>query len=385
MTGQTLSSSPADRIALLLSASGITEEQLAQALGLPAGVSAHAVLVGDHELSPSDLVVAADLLDVPVTVLSGHVPLDRHLGVSLRLGTVEATDVPVEALRYADELLRFRDLLDSWLGRQVNPLAGVSMSTHRLAKKAGHVSAQRVRDGLGLGEEPLADLVGLAEELGFPVAFRPLPSGVCGFNVRDEREGTVTRLIIISTLDPWTRQRYTLAHEICHGLYDDDGQVIVDLVDVPDVLPELRAESFARHLLIPAPSLRPEVTRARARGDSWQVLTARVMVRWGISRAAALRALVDDELADPAEISVVRDCPVDQLMAVAGLLDQWRELSAGQSEPSGSPLLVGRALEAFSRGLVGVRTVAELLGQDVESTRKQLVARGWALPEPASS
>ena len=265
MTGQTLPSSPADRIALLLAASDVTEDELAQALGLPAGVSAHAVLAGDRELSPSDLVVAADLLDVPVTVLSGHVPLDRHLGVSLRLGTVDAPDVPAEALRYADELLRFKDLLDSWLGGRVSPLAGVSMSTHRLAKKAGQVSAQRVRDGLGLGEEPLADLVGLAEELGFPWrSGRCL--GVCGFNVRDAREGTVTRLIIVSTRDPWTRQRYTLAHEICHGLYDDDGQVIVDLVDVPDVLPELRAESFARHLLLPASSLRREVTRARAKG-----------------------------------------------------------------------------------------------------------------------
>jgi hypothetical protein len=107
------------------------------------------------------------------------------------------------------------------------------------------------------------------------------------------------------------------------------------------------------------------------------------MVRWGISRAAVLRVLVDDGLADPAEISAVRDCPVDQLMADAGLLEQWRELSAGQSEPSGSPLLVERALEAFSRGLVGVRILAELLSQDVESTRKQLVAQGWALPEPA--
>ena len=383
MTGQTLPSSPADRIALLLAASDVTEDELAQALGLPAGVSAHAVLAGDRELSPSDLVVAADLLDVPVTVLSGHVPLDRHLGLSLRLGTVEAPDVPAEALRYADELLRFKDLLDSWLGGRVSPLAGVSMSTHRLAKKAGQVSAQRVRDGLGLGEEPLADLVGLAEELGFPVAFRPLPPGVCGFNVRDEREGSVTRLIIVSTRDPWTRQRYTLAHEICHGLYDDDGQVIVDLVDVPDLLPELRAESFARHLLLPASSLRREVTRARAKRDSWRVLTARLMVRWGISRAAVLRALVDDELADPAEISAVRDCPVEGLMAGAGLLEQWRELSAGQSEPSGSPLLVKQGLEAFSRGLVGVRMVAELLGQDVESTREQLVAQGWAVPEAA--
>jgi len=381
MSSETLPSSPAARIALLLDRSGTTEDELARVLALPAGVSAREVLAGAYELSPSDLVVVADLLDVPVTVLSGHVPLDRHLGVSLRLGTVDAPQVPDDALRYADELLRCKDLLDSWLGGQPSPLAGVDMSTHRFAKTAGLVSAQRVRDGMDLGEGPLADLVGLAEQLGYPVAFRPLPAGVHGFNVRDEREGVVTRLIIVSTLDPWTRQRYTLAHEVCHGLYDDSGQVSVDLVEVPDVLAEVRAESFARHFLLPASALRQEVAQARAERVSLSVLTARLMVRWGISREAVLRALVDDQFASPADADNVRSRLVGHLMADAGLLERWRELSAGQSEPSGSPLLVARALEGFSRGLVGVRMVADLLGQDVDATREQLVARGWADPE----
>lgn len=382
MSSETLPSSPAGRIALLLDRSGTTEDEVAQVLALPAGVTAQEVLAGAYELSPSDLVVVADLLDVPVTVLSGHVPLDRHLGVSLRLGTVDARQVPDQALRYADELLRCKDLLDSWLGGQPSPLAEIDMSTHRYAKTAGLVSAQRVRDGMDLGEGPLADLVGLAEQLGYPVAFRPLPASVHGFNVRDEREGIVTRLIIVSTLDPWTRQRYTLAHELCHSLYDDPGQVIVDLVEVPeDVLAEVRAESFARHFLLPASSLRQEVVQARAERVSLPVLTARLMVRWGISREAVLRALVADQLASSADADNVRNRTVSRLMADAGLLERWRELSVDQSEPSGSPLLVARALEAFSRGLVGVRMVADLLGQDVDVTREQLVAQGWAEPE----
>ncbi len=88
MTGQTLPSSPADRIALLLAASDVTEDGWRRR-SVCLRVSVLTPSSGDQELSPSDLVVAADLLDVPVTVLSGHVPLDRHLGVSLRLGTVE--------------------------------------------------------------------------------------------------------------------------------------------------------------------------------------------------------------------------------------------------------------------------------------------------------
>ena len=385
MPRPTASSSPADRIALLLGRSGVSREELARVLDLPAGVSVDAVLAGDHELSPSDLVAVADALDVPVTVLSGQVPVDRHLGVSLRLGTVDAPDVPADALQYADRLLRHRCLLDSWLGAPRSPLAGVDMSARRFAKEAGKISAQRVRDGMRLGEEPVPDLVGLTEELGFPVAFRRLPDGMHGLNVQDAREGTVTRLIIVSTSSgPWTQQRYTLAHELCHALYDDAGQVIVDCVEVPDILPELRAEAFARHLLLPERALRREVTQARRAGVPWPALTASLMVRWGMSREAVLRALEGDGLADAAAIADVRSRTVASLMAEAGLTGRWQELSEGESEPSGSPWLVSRALEAYRLGWVGSRVVADLLGQDIEETRRELAARGWDEPETAT-
>jgi hypothetical protein len=384
MARQTLPSSPADQIALLLDRSDVSKDDLERALDLPVGIPVDAILTGDYKLSPSDLVTVADVLDVPVTVLSGQVPVDRHLGVSLRLGVVDAPDVPEEALQYADRLLRYRGLLDSWLGVPRSPLADVDMSAHWLRREAGKISAQRVRDGMQLGEEPIPDLVGLVEELGFPVAFRRLPDGMHGLNVQDAREGTVTRLIIVSTSGPWTLQRYTLAHELCHALYDDVGQIIVDLVDVPDRLPEVRAEAFARHLLLPVRALEHDVSQARRDEVSWSALTARLMVRWGMSRKAILRALEDDQLASPAETAAVRSRPVDGLMAEAGLTEQWQELSAEESEPSGSPWLVNRALEAYRHGWVGTRVVADLLGKDVETTRQELTAQGWAGAEPAA-
>ena len=378
MTRQALPSSPAGRIELLLHHSGVSEAELARALYLPAGVSVDDVLAGDYQLSATDLVAVAELLDVPVTVLNGQVPINRHLGVSLRLGTVDAPDVPADALEYADRMLRYRGLLDSWLGTWHSPLAGVGMSTDKYYVRAGRESAQRVRDGLQLGEEPIADLVGLAERLGFPVAFRPLPEDMHGLTVLDEREGVATRVIIVSTRGPWTMQRYTIAHELSHALYMDAGQVIVDLVDIPERLPELRAESFARHLLLPSAALGREVTQARQEGSSWEVLTARLMVRWGMSRQAIARALEDDHLASAEETAAIRSRRVDDLMADAGLSEQWQALCAGQSEPSGSPWLVSRALEAYSRGWVGAHVVADLLEQDIETTRDQLVAQGWA-------
>ena len=134
-----------------------------------------------------------------MTVLSGQVPINRHLGVSLRLGPVEAPDVPADALEYADRMLRYRGLLDSWLGAWHSPLAGVGMSTDGTTSGLAAKARSGFATGLQLGEEPIADLVGLAERLGFPVAFRLLPEGMHGLNVQDEREGVATRLIIVST------------------------------------------------------------------------------------------------------------------------------------------------------------------------------------------
>jgi Zn-dependent peptidase ImmA (M78 family) len=375
-----LSSSPAGRIKLLLGHSNVSGAELSRALALPSDVTVDDVLAGDYPLSATDLVAIADLLDVPVTVLTGQVPMDGHLGVSLRLGAVEAADVPSEALQYADKVLGYRVLLDSWLGAVRSPLAGVGMSADSYFMRAGQRSAERVRDALQLDEDPIPDLVALTEALGYPVTFRRLPEGMHGLNIRDEREGPPTRLIIVSTQDPWTRQRFTLAHELCHALYDDAGQVIVDLVEVPDRLPELRAESFARHLLLPSAALTEDVRSAREEGTSLELLTACLMVRWGMSKQAVLRALGDDGLAESGETSAVQAYPVHQLMARSGLSEQWQTLSAGQGEPSGSPWLVNRALEAYGNGWVGAHVVADLLGQDLETTERQLIVQGWATP-----
>jgi Zn-dependent peptidase ImmA (M78 family) len=371
----------AERIQRLLASSEVPEGQLAQVLDLPSGVTVDEVLTGSHPLAPTDLVAVADLLDVPVTVLTGQVPIDRHLGVSLRLGSLQAPDVPEEALQNAELHLRYQALLDSWLSRPRSPLAAVSMSTDGYYKGAGQESARRVRDALGLGEYPIPDLLDVVEKLGFPVIFQPLPTGMHGLNVRDEREGVPIRVIVISTNGPWTLQRYTLAHELCHALYDDPGQVIIDLVDVPERLPELRAEQFARYLLLPAKALQRDIAEARSKKTPWDSLTAQLMVRWGMSRSAVARALLSDGLAREEDLAEVQQRPVPDLMARAGLTEQWRDLCREQGTACGSPWLVRRAVEAYGKGWVGAHVVADLLGQDLETTTQQLLEQGWATPD----
>ena len=128
MTKRTLSSSPAGRIGLLLRHSDVSKVDLARTLELPDG------LCGRYPYGRLRTIAYGSgggrgAAGCSVTVLSGQVPINRHLGVSLRLGAVEAPDVPEDALEYADKLLRYKGLLDSWLGVLHSPLAGVGMST----------------------------------------------------------------------------------------------------------------------------------------------------------------------------------------------------------------------------------------------------------------
>ena len=379
MTDEATPSTVGQRIAQLLEhpTSDQKAADIRALLSLSPGVSPQDVIGGDYPLTPSDLVTLADWLDVPATVLSGQTPMSHSLGVSLRLGSLSVSGAPTDALLYAEKVLGHQRLLDSWLGVVSKPLQSVSPSQNRYFLRAGEVTAARVRDALNLGDEPIGDLVALVESLGFPVVFRSLPAGVQGLNVKDERDGVTYRLIVVSTEGPWTQQRFTLAHELCHGLYDDDDQVIVDRLEVPDVLPELRAESFARHFLMPKAALKRQVDDARADGRDWSSTVAEFMLKWGVSKRAAIRALVADELVGVEELAEVESASVASLMNRLDLAADWVELSSQETVEAGSPWLIARAIEAFGSGYVGVRVVADLLGRNETETAAELAAQGW--------
>ena len=107
-----------------------------------------------------------------------------------------------------------------------------------------------------------------------------------------------------------------------------------------------------------------------------EVLTAQPDGPVGHEQEAIVRALEDDQLVSTEDTAAIRSRRVNDLMAEAGLTEQWRALCAGRLNPCGSPWLVNRALEAYSHGWVGAHVVADLLGQDVETTRASACRSG---------
>jgi Zn-dependent peptidase ImmA (M78 family) len=370
---------------------GVTAEQIAEGMLLDPSVPIEHVLDGTYTPTPSELVGAADALDVPVAVLTGDLPIEGHLGVSLRMGALDAAAGLAEPLGWANRMLDYAALLDSWLGPAPVPewdrLGQVPWSTDSFAKRAGEVSADRARAALGLrDDDPVADPVALLEDFGIPVAFVPLPQGVHGLNVRDLRAGTARRVVLVSSSVVWAKQRYTLTHELCHALYDDDDQVIVDRAEVPEQKPEWRAEAFARHLLLPGRAVRAAVaaqTRTGSGNRRWGTVVAELMARFGVSKEATLIALEEDGGVESEELAWVHAATVEAVMRPAGLLDEWRAFSEAQYDESGSPMLVERASRAYGEGWVRAEVVAHLLRTNSEDAERALAAAGWAPPGPA--
>lgn len=375
MTGPAAPSDQAAGLVAALDASGRTVDDLAAVLPLPDGVSVEDVLAGRHNLSMDGLLVAAAFLDAPVSVVAGRVPPSRSLAVSLRLGQVETAAGMAGTLAKAAAVLSYRDLIVSWDGPPSRPLEGFAPSRDRHAITAGRNSAARVRDLLGLADtDPLADLIRLVEAQGHPVLHADLPEGVHGVAVRDERlEGPVWAVLVAVSV-PWTRQRWTIAHELSHVLHADAGQVVVEHAEAGDALPEVRAEAFARHLLLPPAAL---AQAARRSGRDWLRTVPQVMVDYGISRAAVVNALVADGIVAQHELAAVNQSGVSDMVSRAGLQDRWRELSAREHETQGSPWLVGRAADLYARGLVGADVVADLMDTDEPTAVAELRRLGW--------
>ncbi len=103
--------------------------------------------------------------------------------------------------------------------------------------------------------EPI-DVFEIIHELGIELMFQPLEGKLDGFYFPAGRTRQRAGMLINSRR-PYTRQRYTAAHELCHFFKKDSARVEVvseGCVDMPQGGPdeELFAESFAEHFLMPA-------------------------------------------------------------------------------------------------------------------------------------
>jgi len=211
-------------------------EKLAAALGLTA-----AELLGDT--APEPTAVAA--------MLRGNPGAPEDLGALLgRLASIARTRAELTGL-----LKRVSpDDLDDF-----DPAGPPPDQPWRQAE----LLAGELRQRLSLGIAPIRSIVDLVDELGIHLVWtRALPASVRGLSLIDPRRyGRAIVLNLAEGMDQYWVQRSTLAHELCHVLYDRDrtrpiGVVSRRAAQAEREPLEQRANAFACYFLVPREAVR---------------------------------------------------------------------------------------------------------------------------------
>jgi Zn-dependent peptidase ImmA (M78 family) len=118
------------------------------------------------------------------------------------------------------------------------------------AIETGNREARKLRRQLGLSSNQPVDPFWAAEQLGMVVVLKPFAARrLSGIHLYHSDAGV--SIAIINNTDTKARQRFTLAHEIAHWIFDREETIIDDLSSTGDDLKEKRANCFASEFLLP--------------------------------------------------------------------------------------------------------------------------------------
>jgi Zn-dependent peptidase ImmA (M78 family) len=237
----------------------------------------------------------------------------------------------------------------------------------------GSEAASRFRAEHRLGVQPLGDLIALIEQTtGIDVAVLDAGPDEHGLTMRDPIRGSVF-IGVARTRNPM-RQRSTLAHELGHVLFGDwsDG----DAGHWGDRDPaEVRADAFARHLLVPADGLRDFI------GTGTPVTSATlsaVVQRFLVSPQVAAIALCQAGYIDVATKRKWMTPPTSWLAAWSGWSDQYQALQAASNQRRAPQRLLARAIAGYIEGVLPAQAIATLRGITLADLTEELEEAGIA-------
>lgn len=239
------------------------------------------------------------------------------------------------------------------------------------AETEGCASAARFRQDHHLGVQPLGDLLEVIEQAtGIDVAVLDVGPDEHGLAMRDPAHGTVL-IGVARTRNPM-RQRSTLAHELGHVLFED--WVDSDAGDWSDRSPaEIRADAFARHLLVPVEGLRDFIRAPSPAGPS--TLSA-VVQRFLVSPQVAAIALRQAGCIDEATKQEWMTLSAPQLAARFGWADQYQVLQASSDRRRAPQRLLARAITGYAEGVLPAQAIATLRGISPEAVVEELGEAG---------
>jgi Zn-dependent peptidase ImmA (M78 family) len=239
------------------------------------------------------------------------------------------------------------------------------------AEAEGRTSAAQFRQDHHLGVQPLGDLVAVIEQAtGIDVAVLDVGPDEHGLTMRDPGHNTIF-VGVARTRNPM-RQRSTLAHELGHVLFEDWANN--DAGNWSDRSPEeIRADAFARHLLLPLDGLREFLEN---RKPVTQSILSAVVQRFLVSPAIAAIALQQAGYIDAATKQEWMALSSSQLAVRFGWGDQYRALQADADQRRAPQRLLARAIRGYAEAVLPAQAIATLRGITLEAAEAELREAG---------
>lgn len=346
------------RVAKARCAAGLTQSELAQRIRLDRTAISR-IESGDRRLEALELVAISRSTGVPAEWLLQSVPI-----VASYRGRPEEDQLGVRVEALIATLERDLTLLLD-LAALKAPQNLRELQTPRSPDEA-ETAATRLRERMGWGDGPIADLLRVSETVGLYSIVEDLgpdlPEGIY-------RPVASVGIAWINGRAPTGRRRFTLAHELGHHVFQDE--YAVDWPETGDEGTERIINAFAVHLLLPRMGLKrrwEELANDYAEPRDRAILIA---AEFGASWSATLAQLRRIGLLSlPEQNAFLQEQP--RRGDYVGLATAFPE---DISAPRLSPRLAAAVVAAYRRGGISQTRALELLRGTIAADE---------FPEPAT-
>lgn len=363
---------------------GMTQEKLAASIGVEKWTISK-IESGTRDVKSGELADIADALDVAMRDLLGTRKPLEPLALAHRLGDSDPDSPSANrATRHLRSLLEVHALLDELeIPEPIAPAPKIAEFTPGTTNpsEAGEELSTHVRDTLDLGNQPIVELDAFIEQwfrvdvIGFPLGDgEETISGMCvttpGF-----------RAALVNTSKWLTHQRFTLAHELAHILFDDPRDerhidTVENMFDKTDPQ-EVRANAFAAEFLVPEDALS---TWVETSGGLTESVFAHLLFTYRVSVPTLAFRLHNTDLIDARARDDLLELSPGALARKHNQMSVYREMRQERDHVRPPTRLYERALQAYCNARIGIGPLAGILDRDEDELRDELASEGF-VPE----
>ena len=287
-----------ERLRIAREAAGIKQAEAALAIDV-ARTTLVAIEQGQRRIRMSELQQLAKLYRTSVNALLRQEAVQVDLAPRFRKVVGTSDQAADAAAKLLGDLAKAEVELENLLGikRVANYPPERPILRGDVRSQAEH-DAMELRQRLGLGNGPVADIVALLElELGVRVYVRRLDSRISGLFAYDDALGPC---ILLNASHPRDRRTQSAAHETGHFVSTRREAEVLHSHEAENSREERYANAFARALLTPARTLTQKFQELTAGSDRLSRRHVIVLAHFfGVSREAMVRRLDELSLVKP--------------------------------------------------------------------------------------